>query len=328
MKRPKLLREWNRFALIFAWLLVILVFSLLKPSEYPTRTNFQTLFNTQAPLVLVALASIPPIVVGDLDLSVAALTGLALVVTGYLNVILGWPIIVVAIVVVAGGLAVGVFNATLVVGMGIDCIVTTLGVGTLLTGFALGISSSPIGGVSEDLTNLINKQILGFQVSFWVVLVLSILMWYLLSHTPLGRRLFFAGAGKEAARLSGIRVGRLRALALITSSFLAALDGVLLAGINGSVDPSTGPSLLFPALAAVFLGATAIVPGRFNVWGTFIAVYFLVFGIAGLEIVGFSGWVSQAFYGGSLVVAVVLAKLSGTMARRGTRTQLRKAAAT
>jgi ribose transport system permease protein len=61
----------------------------------------------------------------------------------------------------------------------------------------------------------------------------------------------------------------------------------------------------------VFLGSTAFTPGRFNVPGTFVAVYFLVFGISGLEIAGISGWVSQAFYGASLIVAVVLSRLGG-----------------
>jgi ribose transport system permease protein len=303
----------NKYALILAWLIMILVFSLLEPSQYFTRSNLESLFSTQAPLLLMALACIPPIIVGDLDLSVASMAGLSLVITGYLNVTLHWPISIVIVIALAVGLAVGLTNAGLVVGMGIDCIVTTLGIGTLLTGFALGIASSPIGGISAGFTNLIGANFLGLQVGFWFVLICCIAMWYVLSHTPLGRRLYFVGASRDAARLSGVRVARLRMLALIASALLAALDGVVLAGIDGSADSTTGPSLLFPALAAVFLGATAIAPGRFNVWGTFVAVYFLVFGIAGLEILGISGWVSQVFYGGSLVAGVALARLSGAM---------------
>lgn len=303
----------NKYALVLAWGILILVFSLLEPSQYFTKSNLESLFSTQAPLLLMALACIPPIIVGDLDLSVASMAGLSLVITGYLNVTLHWPIGIVIVIALASGLVVGLTNAGLVVGMGIDVIVTTLGIGTLLTGFALGIASSPIGGISAGFTNFMGSNFLGLQVGFWLVLICCIAMWYVLRHTPLGRRLYFVGAGRDAARLSGVRVARLRMLALIASAVLAALDGVVLAGIDGSADSTTGPSLLFPALAAVFLGATAIAPGRFNVWGTFIAVYFLVFGIAGLEILGISGWVSQVFYGGCLVAAVALARLSGAM---------------
>ena len=63
--------------------------------------------------------------------------------------------------------------------------------------------------------------------------------------------------------------------------------------------------------AAAFLGSTAIVPGRFNAWGTFIAVYFLVTGITGLQYLGYAGWPEQVFYGGSLVLAVTLSHLAG-----------------
>jgi ribose transport system permease protein len=68
---------------------------------------------------------------------------------------------------------------------------------------------------------------------------------------------------------------------------------------------------LLPAFAAAFLGSTAITPGRFNAIGTFCAVYFLQTGVAGLELIGLSGWVFQAFYGGSLIVAVAMPRLIG-----------------
>jgi ribose transport system permease protein len=91
---------------------------------------------------------------------------------------------------------------------------------------------------------------------------------------------------------------------------MGALGGVLYAGTQGAADPSSGASYLLPAFAAVFLGATAINPGRFNPWGTFIAVFFLITGITGLELLGFTGWVENAFYGASLVLAVALSRLA------------------
>jgi ribose transport system permease protein len=95
----------------------------------------------------------------------------------------------------------------------------------------------------------------------------------------------------------------------MAAGFIAALGGVVLAGALGSSSPSVGGSYLLPAFAAVFLGATAVTPGRFNPWGTFIGVYFLITGITGLELMGFVGWIEQVFYGGSLVIAVALSKI-------------------
>jgi ribose transport system permease protein len=84
---------------------------------------------------------------------------------------------------------------------------------------------------------------------------------------------------------------------------------VVYAGTTGGADPSSGAGFLLPAFAAAFLGATSIVPGRFNPWGSLIAVYFLVTGITGLQLLGVESFVQQLFYGGALILAVVLARV-------------------
>jgi ribose transport system permease protein len=91
---------------------------------------------------------------------------------------------------------------------------------------------------------------------------------------------------------------------------------VLYAGQTSAADPSSGATFLLPAFAATFLGATTILPGRFNPWGTLIAVYFLVTGVTGLQLLGAESFVQQLFYGGALVVAVALTALTR---RRRTR---------
>ena len=102
---------------------------------------------------------------------------------------------------------------------------------------------------------------------------------------------------------------------MAVSGLVSAFAGVLYVGTLGSADPTSSLSFLLPAFAAAFLGATAIVPGRFNPWGTFVAVYFLVTGITGLQLLGLSGWIEQVFYGVSLILAVTLSRLAGR--RRG-----------
>ena len=97
--------------------------------------------------------------------------------------------------------------------------------------------------------------------------------------------------------------------ALITSATIAALAGVLYAGTTGAADPSSGSTFLLPAYAAAFVGATSIVPGRFNPWGTILAVYFLATGVTGLELLGAESFVQQLFYGGALVIAGALGAL-------------------
>ena len=89
----------------------------------------------------------------------------------------------------------------------------------------------------------------------------------------------------------------------------AGIAGVLYSGTTGSADPNSGLSFLLPAFAAAFLGATGITPGRYNVWGAVIAVYFLATGITGLQLLGAPSFVQQLFYGGALVIAVAAAQI-------------------
>jgi ribose transport system permease protein len=141
---------------------------------------------------------------------------------------------------------------------------------------------------------------------FVIALLMTTLLWYVFAHTPFGRYLFIVGAGPDVARLSGLRVRTIQTSALLIASLGAAFAGVALAGTQNSVDPNSASKLLLPAFSAAFLGSTAIVPGRFNAWGAFTAVYFLATGITGLQFLGLSGWIENVFYGGSLVLAVLL----------------------
>jgi ribose transport system permease protein len=273
------------------------------------------MLSTQSVLLVLSLSAIAPLLAGDLDLSVAANLALAQVIFANLNVNHGWSVPAAATAALVVSLIVGLFNSAVIVGLGIDSIVVTLGMSTLLAGIALSMGATPILGVSESFTDFLRFRIYFLQVAFWIAFALCLILWFLYAQTKFGRHLLFVGANRNAAKLAGVHVERVRTFAFLSAALLSGGAGILLAGLFASADANTAPSLLLPALAAVFLGATAFTPGRFNVPGTFVAVYFLVFGISGLEISGLSGWVSQAFYGGSLVLAVILSNLGGRLVR-------------
>jgi ribose transport system permease protein len=172
-------------------------------------------------------------------------------------------------------------------------------------------NSATISGISHTLVDwVIVKRFAGISLAFFYAIALCALLWWIMEYTSVGRRLLFVGRGRNVSKLSGVRVGRVRVGALMGSSTLAAVAGVLYAGTSGGADPTSGTNLLLPAFAAAFLGATSIMPGRFNPWGTAIAVYFLVTGITGLQLMGIQSYVQQLFYGGALLVAVALSQLS------------------
>jgi ribose transport system permease protein len=308
---PRLTDIAGRFGLLFAWGIVIITFGVITPDTFLTTTNLQTIFGSQAVLMVATLGLVIALTAGEIDLSIAGVLTLSVVLVAKLNVVEGWPILPAVVVTLSVGLVVGALNAFFVVRMGIESIVATLGMGTLLVGISFAVEDSQLGGISQVLVDATRTQVLGIQIAFYYGLLLTFLVWYVFAFTPLGRYLYFVGAGRDVARLSGIRVQEIRTGALVACSFFAALAGVILAGLLGATDPNAGQSFLLPAFASAFLGATAITPGRFNAWGSFIAVYFLVTGITGLQLLGLSGWIEQVFYGGSLILAVTFSRLLG-----------------
>jgi ribose transport system permease protein len=144
-------------------------------------------------------------------------------------------------------------------------------------------------------------------------------VFYVFTFTPVGRRLLIVGRGREVARLSGLKVHRIRILSFMACGALSGLAGVVYVGTSGTADPSAGTAYLLPAFAAAFLGATVLQPGRFNAWGTLVAVYFLTTGINGLSQLNVGTFVQQLFYGGALIVAVLLSRLAGRPSLRKRR---------
>jgi ribose transport system permease protein len=307
----------QRLTLPVVWLMVIALFGALQPDTFLTAANFQTIFGSQAVLAVLALGLLLPLTAGDYDLSVASALSLSAMVTALLNVNQGWPIGLAVAAALAAAAIVGVVNGALIVLLDLDSFIATLGTGAFVSGLVLWISGSEtVGGISDSLVNaVIVWDFLGIPLAFWYGLVLCAGLWYVLELTPLGRRLLFTGRGRSVARLGGVRVARARFGALVAAASVAGLAGVLYAGTIGGADPSSGADFLLPAFAGAFLGATTITPGRFNAWGTLIAIYFLVTGVTGLQLLGVESFVQQLFYGGALVVAVVVSRLARGLPR-------------
>ena len=301
----------ERFALVGAWIVVIIVFTILAPDTFFNIRNFTTMFGTQTTLVMLALALLIPLTAGDYDLSVAANLTLCGMVVAVLNGQHAVPIGLAMVIALALGAAIGFINGFFVMVFDIDPFIVTLGIGTVLSGITLWISGSQtIGGVSNWLSVwVVDKRLFGISLEFYYGLILCIVIWYVFDFTAIGRRILFVGRGTNVARLSGIRVGRVRWGCFIAAGVIAAAAGVLYTGTAGASDPTSGATFLLPAFAAAFLGSTTITPGRFNPWGTFIAVYFLVTGITGLAIMGVQTWVQSVFYGGALVIAVTASQI-------------------
>lgn len=311
-RRPSALGAFaHRYALLIAWALIIGLFGIVEPGSFLQVANFTSIFNSQAVQVVLTCSLVMTLTASEYDLSAASVLSLSAMLIAVLNAQMGLPIGWAILAALAAGLLVGAINGFLVVVIGIESIIATLGMGSLVSGITLWIShSNLISGISNTLvTWVIVPQFFGISFGFVYAVLITAGIWYFLTYTPLGRQLLFVGRGRRISRLSGLPVAKLRYGALMSGSLLAAVAGVLYAGTSASADPNSGDSFMLPAFAAAFLGSTSIVPGRFNAWGSFAAVYFLVTGIYGLSLMGIQVFIQNLFYGGALIIAVALSVL-------------------
>lgn len=303
--------QLEKYGLVIVWLLTIAFFGWLRPDSFLNWATFSTMFGSQAVLVIVTLGLIIPLTSGDFDLSIASILTLSSMMIAVMNVNMGIDLIWCILAVLAMALVAGLANGFFTVYFRIHSLIVTLGIGTFLHGVTLWISDSmTISGVDNRLIEaVIASRFLGIPLAFYYALVICFVSWYVFTYTAAGRRLLFVGRGREVARLSGINVDRVRWGALVASALFGALGGIVYTGTTGAADPSSGMAFLMPAFAASFLGATCINPGRFNPWGSMLAVYFLITGITGLSVLGISTFVQDLFYGAALVIAVTLSQL-------------------
>ncbi len=311
MDRQRLIDLAERYGLIAALLLLVIGFGILEPTTFFTWANLSSTLGSQAVLVVVTLGLLIPLTANDFDVSIAYVLTFSSMLIAVLNVQLGVPIWLAVAAAMAAGVLIGLINGLFITVFRIHSLIVTLGTGTFLHGLTLWISGSmTISGLDPALIQyVIVDRVLGIPLEFYYALAVCIALWYVQEHTAMGRRLLFVGRGREVARLSGIDTDRVRLGCLVASSLMGAIGGVLYAGTQGAADPSSGASLLLPAFAAAFLGSTSVVPGRFNPWGSLVAVYFLVTGITGLVFLGVSSFVQDMFYGGALVLAVTLSQI-------------------
>lgn len=300
---------FQRFSGLYVWVLIILVFSLWQPHTFFVWSNVRIVASSQAITAMLALAAVVPLITGAFDLSVAAMMGFSAVVVADLQMH-GVNALLAILITLCVGLLVGVVNALIVVRLGVNAFIGTLAMTSVLAAGGVWLTNDKdvVSGLSSDFLTVGQWKIprLGFSTSFLFMLAIAAILWYVLQYTPIGRTLYAAGDNPQAAKLAGVRVSRVYVGSFLTSATLATVVGIIYVSQVGVASLVLAPPYLLPAFSAVFLGATQIVPGRFNVIGTLVGVYVLATGVDGLQLTVHAPWISQMFTGLTLIVAVAL----------------------
>jgi ribose transport system permease protein len=296
---------FSNISAVYVGIALFILFSLWVPHTFLRSSTFTTIVDEQAITGIIAVALVLPFAAGAFDLSFAYNLGFGSIVAAWLVGNHGFPWWATILVTLCVCAAIGGINGGLVTLIGINPVIATLGVGSCLSAGTTWISGGQqIIGLSSSFTAIANDSLLGVSLPVYYLAGIASLIWYVLAHTPWGRHIYAVGGNREAARLAGVRTDWIVFVSLAMVGLAAGFAGVLASAQIGAGDPSIGPPYLLPALAAVFLGSTQFQAGRFNVWGTLIAVFVLAIGVKGLELAGAPFWLPDMFNGLALLIAV------------------------
>jgi ribose transport system permease protein len=294
---------------IFVLLIVLWVWiSILNPT-FAEPGPFLAYLKRSAPLVILAAGAFFVLVSGNFDLSVGSLVTVMVVVAARLidgdpsNM---WPVVVVLLVI---GVVVGFVNGFISTVMRVPSFITTLGMLLILSGAVQYWSGgAPKGALSENFRSIGRGGIEGIPVinelPWSVILLFAVgIGSVLLMRADFGRQLIAVGDNERAARLSGVRVDRVRILAFVLSGTLAAVAGIMLAGFGG-VSAQAGLGLEFDAITACVLGGVVLGGGRGSVVAAMAGALTLEALFTWLNLQGISGALEDTVQGVIIIAAV------------------------
>jgi ribose transport system permease protein len=293
---------------------LIIAMTVLHLHTFATKSNAINVLSQSALTAIIAMGLTFPLVAGDFDLSIGYTGSCGGVIACTLMVSDGFSIATAFAVAVVFGGAVGAINGLIVTKIGVNPLVATLGVGTVVVGINYAIA----GGTPVALTNplpflhLTLGKLLGVPYPVYVMFGLALVLWLLLNRTVTGQSMQAVGGNPVAARLSGLHVDRVRVTAFVIAGACAAIAGVLLASTSGQAASDGADGYLLTAFAACFFGTAVLSNGQFHIVGTLVGVLTVGIGFNAIALIGLATYYQFLFQGALLIVGVGV----GTFARR------------
>lgn len=300
----------SRYGFVGIFVAVIIAFALTPSIQatFVSSANISNVLGNQSVLALVALASIVPLIGGQFDLSVGSVVGLTGMLTAGLTSRDHVPVLLAIALGIVVGAVIGLVNGVMVGRFRANSLIVTLAVSYIIQGIVAWYSNEQtiVTGIPVSLLNLGAGSWLGVPRTFYYLVITAAVIYYVLRQTPFGRHVALIGANASAARLAGLAVVPLTIATFAIAGLVSGAAGVLQLAVSGSASPQVGPDYTLAALAAAFLGSTTIHPGRFNVLGTTLAIFFVAVLVNGLTLLGTASFVSPLLNGAALLVAVLI----------------------
>ncbi|MFJ8591668.1 ABC transporter permease [Streptomyces sp. NPDC093598] len=315
--RTVLLRRARELALVPA-LLLLMVLGTIVDDSFLTERNLISILGASAALAMVVLAESLVLITGKFDLSLESVVGIAPAL-GALLVLpaaqSGWgtefPAAVALSAVLVAGAAVGAFNGVLVVRFKLNAFIVTLAMLIVLRGLLVGATKGKtLFGMPDSFYSLATTTFLTVPLSVWLAAIAFAVAGLVLRYHRVGRALYAIGGNADAARAAGIRVERVMLGVFVVAGVLAAVGGIMQTGYVGVISANQGQNMIFTVFAAAVIGGIALDGGKGTMFGALTGVLLLgvVQNLLTLAQVP-SFWI-QAIYGGIILVALMIARVT------------------
>jgi inositol transport system permease protein len=311
---------FNKYGIFLVFIAMLIVASILSPA-FLSKTNLINVVRQMSVVGLIALGVTGVIVSAGIDLSSGSVVGLSAVVAASLSQLPDYPAafykglqvpLFVAILAACGvGALVGLINGSLVAKTRIPPFIATLGTLTAIRGAALLYTGGrPISDLTDGYNFIGQGDLFGIPVPILLLVLMALLTHVLYSQTKFGKYVYAIGGNEQAARVSGIDVGKYKMLMYVYAGFLAGLAGLVVSARIGSGQPGLGQGYELDAIAAAVIGGASLSAGGIGtVAGTVVGA--LIIGVLNniLDLTNVSAYWQQIIKGCIIVGAVILDQL-------------------
>ena len=299
------MRELLKRFLPYASLVVLFVFLSLASPYFLTVNNLSSVIRQTTVITIMAIGMTVVIASGGIDLSVGSMVGLtgvcrAMLIAGRFSTALA--LLGAALV----GLVCGLVNGAAITALRIPPFIATLGTLGIYRGITLIITDGiPIANLSRDFGVLATGNVLGIvPIPLLFLIVVAGLVHFILRNTRLGRYSYAIGSNIEAARCSGISIGKYRVIIYALGGTLAGLAGMIEAARLVTGQPTAGDGYELRVIAAVVIGGGSLNGGQGTVFGTIVGSFIMGLLSNGCNLLQVSPFMQQVIIGSVIVLAV------------------------
>lgn len=304
MTKDTILKFLRRNGALVVLAIILTAVSTAAPGILRWRA-INSLLQDNAPLLIMIVGATLPILLGCLDLSIAAMASLAAVVAAMLSPALGSAS---AYVVVAGAAMIGGLQGWMIGRLQVPSFVISLGALGIFKGIGMYLTAADMVGIAPGISvyETLGSRSFGISNAFILVLIVAGLFTLMLKFSNLGRNIYAFGANEIAVYISGVRRDLVRAFAFAASSGCAALGGVMMISQTMFASATVANSLLLPALVGVVVGGTAISGGVGGVLSSLIGGLIAILIRVGVTISGLPPESQDVAFGITILIAVAL----------------------